>query len=187
MSATLIIVDMQLAMDNPRYGTRGQPDAEANVARLLGHWREKGNSVVHVQDNSLDPDSPYFPGKPSHAFKPEVAPLEHETVIEKQTSNAFIGTDLMAVLEDIGSSELIICGVHLDKCVESTVRMAGNLGFMVFLPQDCVISVERIDINGKKWSADDVHALTLGILNGSYAKVLKSTDLMMEADGATLQ
>ena len=187
MSATLIIIDMQKAMDDPQYGIRGQLDAEANMARLLAHWREMDNSVVHIQDNSLDPDSPYYPGKPSHAFKPEVAPLEFETIIEKQTNNAFIGTDLMAVLEEIGSSELVICGVHLDQCVESTVRMAGNLGFMVFLPQDCVISVERTDINGKKWGADDVHALTLGTLNGSYAKVLKSTDLMMEADGATLQ
>lgn len=187
MSATLIIIDMQLAMDDPRYGVRGQLDAEDNIAALLTHWRELGNAVVHIQDNDLDPDSPYSPGKPSHAFKPEVAPLEHETIIEKQTSNAFIGTDLMTVLEEIGSSELIMCGVHLDRCVESTVRMAGNLGFMVFLPQDCVICVERTDINGKKWSADDVHALTLGILNGSYAKVLKSTDLMMDTGAATIQ
>ncbi len=187
MSATLIIIDMQKAMDDPRYGQRGQLGAEANMANLLAHWRELGNAVVHVQDNSLDPDSPYFPGKPTHDFKAEVTPLEHETVIEKQTNNAFIGTDLMAVLEEIGSSELVICGVHLDQCVESTIRMAGNLGFMVFLPQDCVISVERADINGKIWSADDVQALTLGTLNGSYAKVLTSTDLMMEAGTATLQ
>lgn len=178
---------MQKAMDDPCYGKRGQQGAEKNISKLLARWREMGNSVVHIQDNSLNPDSPYFPGKPSHAFKPEVAPLDHETVIGKQTNNAFIGTDLMAVLEEMGSSELIICGVHLDQCVESTVRMAGNLGFMVFLPQDCVISVERTDINGKKWNADDVHALTLGILNGSYAKVLKSTDLMVDADSDTLQ
>ncbi|MEE9313928.1 MAG: cysteine hydrolase family protein [Rhizobiaceae bacterium] len=187
MSATLVIIDMQLAMDDPRYGVRGQLDAEANMVNLLSHWRELGNAVVHIQDNSLDPESPYYPGKPSHAFKPELTPLDHETVIEKQTNNAFIGTDLMAVLEEIGSHELIMCGVHLDQCVESTVRMAGNLGFMVFLPQDCVICVDRTDINGKKWSSEDVHALTLGILNGSYAKVVKSTELMMDTGNATIQ
>ncbi|MEE9374897.1 MAG: cysteine hydrolase family protein [Rhizobiaceae bacterium] len=187
MSATLVIIDMQIAIDDPKYGKQGQPEAEANMVKLLNHWRQMGNGVVHIQDNSLDPESPYYPGKPSHAFKPEFAPLDHETVVEKQTNNAFIGTDLMAVLEEIGSHELVICGGHLEHCVESTVRMAGNLGFMVFLPKDCVISVEAKDINGKNWGADEVQALTLGIIDGSYAKVLQSTDLMMDTANSTIQ
>ncbi|MDD9908258.1 MAG: cysteine hydrolase family protein [Ahrensia sp.] len=184
MSATLVIIDMQKALDDPRYGTRGQHDAEANMARLLTHWRDLGNPVVHVRDNSLDPDSPYAPGKATHEFKPQLAPLQHEPIIDKQTNNAFIGTDLMQVLEEFGSSDLIVCGVHLHQCVESTVRMAGNLGFLVFLPEDCVICVDVLDRKGNRWTADQVHDLTLAILDGDYCKVVSSADLMgSAADG----
>ena len=179
MGATLLLIDMQKAMDDQRFDHQGQPEALANAAALLAHWRHLGNPIVHIRHDSMDPSSPYAPETPGNEFKEEVAPLDHETIVEKRTNNAFIGTDLMQVLEEIGSSELVVCGVHLQDCVESTVRMAGNLGFMVFLAADATVSLGQTGIDGKNWSADEVHALTLGILDGQYAKVLNSADLMM--------
>lgn len=182
MSATLLLIDMQQAMDDPIFSSQGQPEALGRAAALLARWRDQGNPIVHIRHDSMDPSSPYSPERPSNAFKAEVAPLDHETIVEKRTNNAFVGTDLMQVLEEIGSSELVVCGVHLQDCVESTVRMAGNLGFMVYLAGDATVSLGQTDINGKKWSADDVHALTLGILDGQYAKVVNSEDLMIDSD-----
>ena len=186
MSATLILIDMQKAMDDPIFKNSGQPDAVLKSSELLNHWRALGNPIVHIRQDSMDPASPYAPDKPSHDFKDEVAPLDHETIVEKRTNNAFIGTDLMQVLEEIGSTDLVVCGVHLQDCVESTVRMAGNLGFMVFLAADATVSLGQTDINGRKWSADEVHALTLGILDGQYAKVVNSADLMLDGEGASV-
>ena len=77
----------------------GQPDAVLKSSELLNHWRALGNPIVHICQDSMDPASPYAPDKPSHDFKDEVAPLDHETIVEKRTNNAFIGTDLMQVLE----------------------------------------------------------------------------------------
>jgi nicotinamidase-related amidase len=186
MTATLLLIDMQNAMDDPVFSHHGQPEAIERASALLRHWRELGNEVVHVRHDSMDSNSPYGPDKPGHAFKKQVAPLDHETIVEKRTNNAFIGTDLMQVLEEIGSTELVVCGAHLQDCVESTVRMAGNLGFMVYLVADATVSLEQTGMDGKKWSADDVHALTLGILDGQYAKVLNSGDLMVGAEGAVV-
>lgn len=187
MSATLIIVDMQNALSDPVWGQRGQLDAELNTARLLAHWRELGNPIVHIRHDSVDPNSPYAPGQSGNFFKPEVAPLDHEQVVEKRTNNAFVGTDLMQVLEDHGSAELVICGGFLENSVDATVRMAGNLGFMVFLAADCTCSVSRHDINGKNWPAEDVHALTLGLLDSEYAKVMSSSALMANPENGTVQ
>ena len=191
MSATLVLVDMQKAMDDPVwtqvYGPKGQPEAVSNTAKLLNHWRSLGNPIVHIQHDSADPNSPYSPGFDGHAFVPDLAPLAHETVVEKRTNNAFVGTDLMQVLEEIGSAELVVCGVWLENSVSSTVRMAGNLGFMVYLAADCTVSLSRTDFNGKKWSADDVHALTLAILDGEYAKVVESSHLMANPETGQLQ
>lgn len=179
MSATLVLIDIQQAMDEPCWGDRGQPEAVANAARLLAHWRDLGNPVIHIRHDSMDPNSPYSPENPGNCFKSEVVPLQHEPIVEKRTSNAFIGTDLMQALEEYGSTELVVCGAFLEDSVESTVRMAGNLGFLVYLVADATTSTAKIDITGKKWSADDVHALTLGILDGEYAKIVKCSDLIL--------
>ncbi len=182
MSATLLIIDMQKAGKDPVLGQRGQPDAEVNAAKLLACWRERGDPVVHIRHDDMNPQSPYAPDKPGHAFMPEVAPLPHEEVIEKRTTNAFVGTDLMQALEAHGCAQLVVCGVHLEHCVGTTARMAGNLGFMVFLAADATASLEQTDRNGNKWSADDVHALTLSVLDGDYVKITDTETLMALAD-----
>lgn len=181
MSAALIIIDMQNAMDDPAWGRSAPKNVVASVATLLAKWRERGDPVIHIRHDSTNPDSPYRPGQSGNDFKAEVAPLDGEPVVDKRTNSAFIGTDLMQVLEDFGSNELVIVGVHLEHCVESTIRMAGNLGFMVFVPEDCVAALDRTDRNSKKWTAEEVHSLTLSILDGEFASILSSGDLLMEA------
>jgi nicotinamidase-related amidase len=181
MSAALLVIDVQNAIDDPKYTNRGQRGMEAAIAALLAKWRERGDPIIYIRDDSTDPNSPFRPGQSGNDFKQEIAPLGHETIIDKRTSSAFIGTDLMQVLEGIGTSELVITGVWLENCVESTVRMAADLGFMVFIPEDCVASMGQTDRNNIKWTAEEVHALTLSILDGEYASILSSTDLLMEA------
>ncbi len=181
MSAALLVIDVQNAIDDPRYANRGQKGMEQAIAALLARWREKGDPVIFIRDDSTDPQSPFRPGQSGNDFKPEIAPQSHEIVIDKRTSSAFVGTDLMQVLEGFGCSELVVTGIWLEACVESTVRMAADLGFMVFIPQDCVASLGQNNKNNRKWTADEVHALTLAILEGAYANILSSTDLLMEA------
>ncbi len=182
MTAALIIVDVQKAMDDPRYGVRGQLDAESNIARLLAHWREAGGPIIHIRDNAADPASPYAPGKPSYAFKDEVKPLEDELIIDKHSSNPFVDTTLLSRLQALAVKQLVVCGAHLQHCVESTVRAAAALGFEVTVPSDCVVATDARDIDGRRWSADDIHAITLGVLNGNHATVLTSAQLMQRVD-----
>ncbi len=176
-----MIIDVQKAMDDGCYARRGQPGMEKAIAALLAKWRERGDPVIHIRHDSTNPNSPYRPGQPGNDFKPQVAPFVHETIVEKRTGSAFIGTDLMQVLENTGTTEIVATGVWLENCVESTVRMAGNLGFTVLIPEDCVASTDRVDRTGRIWPAEDVHALKLAVLDGEYASVLSSQDLLMEA------
>jgi nicotinamidase-related amidase len=52
--------------------------------------------------------------------------------------------------------------------------MAGNLGFEVVIPEDAVASIDRVDRRGRHWPAEDVHALTLAILDPEYARISDS-------------
>jgi len=64
IDATLILIDLQKAIDDPRWGPRNNPDAEAFVAALLAAWREANMPIVHVRHDSTEPASPYRPGSP---------------------------------------------------------------------------------------------------------------------------
>jgi nicotinamidase-related amidase len=175
----LIIIDVQKAIDDPKWGRRDQLGAEAAIARLLGAWRERRLPVIHIRHDSTDPRSPYRPGSEGNAFKPEVEPQMGEPIIDKRTNNAFIGTDLMDVLDELQVRSLVITGVLLENSVDATVRMAANLGFDVTIPEDAVASVDRQDRRGKLWSAEDVHALTLAVLDGEYARI-STSDAIIE-------
>ena len=171
ITPALIVIDVQKAIDDPVWGRRGQPEMEDRIGDLLGAWRERRLPVVHIRHDSTDMASPYHPGSSGNEFKPEVAPLPGEPVVDKRTNSAFIGTDLMDVLDELQVGQLVVTGVLLENSVEATVRMAGNLGFDVVIPEDAVASVDRIDRRGKHWPAEDVHALTLALLDREYARI----------------
>src|SRR5690349_14687035 len=171
----LLFIDVQQAIEDAkwsRYGPRNNSKAESNMKRLLDGWRAKRLPVYHIRHDSLDPDSPYRPGQRGHNFKPEVVPAPDEAIIAKHTNSAFIGTDLEAMLRERGHTTLIVCGVITNNSVEATVRMAGNLGFTVYLAEDACFTFARPDWEGRLCPAELVHVLSLANLHGEYCTVV---------------
>lgn len=173
----LVLVDFQLAIDDPKWGPRNNPDAEVEAARLLQVWRKVGAPIIHVKHDSVEPASPYRPGQIGNAFKLIVAPKPGERVIAKSTPSAFIATELEEHLEAIGVTTLVVCGVLTQNSVEATVRHAGCLGFRVIVVEDATAATDTIDSKGRLWLADDVHALSLGVMNGEYAAIASAGDV----------
>lgn len=167
----LLLIDVQRAIDHPSWGVRNHPAAEQRIAALLQCWRERGMPVYHVRHDSVEPGSTYRPGQLGHDFKPEATPLEGEPVIAKSTGSAFVNTDLEQRLRAAGHTVLVVAGVITNNSVESTVRMAGCLGFAVYLPEDACFTFCRGDWNGRFRTADEVHAMSLANLHGEYCTV----------------
>ena len=180
--ATLIVVDMQEAIDDPRWGPRNNPGAEDNIARLIARWRAEGLPLVHIRHDSVEPVSPYAPGAPGHRFKACAAPRHGERVVGKSANSAFIRPDLENELDAIGATTLVICGVLTSNSVEATARHAGDLGYQTFLAGDACWDVEKLDLRGKRWPAEDVHALSLARLHREYATVV-DTEATVQAAG----
>lgn len=180
-ATALLVIDVQQAIDHPKWGRRNNPQAESNIARLLAAWRKSGRPIYHVRHDSTFAESPYRPGQAGHEFKPGVAPLPGETIVAKRTNSAFIGTDLEARLRQAGQETLVIAGVLLHNSVDATVRVAGNLGFSTFLVSDATWSVDKQDRDGRLWRAEDVHALSLAHLDGEYATVRTTDEILAMA------
>ena len=179
--AVLIVVDVQEAIDDPRWGPRNNFGAEATIAALIATWRAEKLPLVHVRHDSIEPRSPYAPDGPGHRFKPCAAPLEGEMVVGKNANSAFIGTRLEELLDEIGATTLVICGVLTPKSVEATARHAGNLGYQVFVVADACWAVDKTDLRGRRWPAEDVHALSLAHLEGEYASVVDAATTLRAA------
>jgi ureidoacrylate peracid hydrolase len=77
----------------------------------------------------------------------ELAPTTDEIVFPKTSSSVFISTNIDYILRNLGIRSLIIAGCLTDQCVDSAVRDACDLGYLVTVPTDaCVtMSAERHD------------------------------------------
>jgi nicotinamidase-related amidase len=170
--AALIVVDMQLAIDDPKWGPRNNPGAEAAIAALIAAWRAETLPIIHVRHDPVEPDSPYAPGRPGHAFKPCAMPQNGERIVAKRANSAFVGTILEDELDALGVTTLVLCGVLTSNSLEATARHAGNLGYRAFVVADACWAVDKRDLRGRLWPAEDVHALSLAHLSGEYAEIV---------------
>ena len=66
----------------------------------------------------------------------EIAPAEDEMIFRKTSSSVFISTNIDYVLRNLQVRSLIVAGLMTDQCVESAVRDACDLGYLVTLVTD---------------------------------------------------
>lgn len=137
--------------------------------------------MIHVRHVSTEPQSTYRPGQGGCDFKPEVTPHEGEWVVEKRVNSAFIGTGLEARLRSANIPALVITGVITNNSIEATARMAGNLGFETAVVSDATATFGRRDFAGTWRSADEVHAMSLANLDGEYARIVTTADVLEDA------
>jgi ureidoacrylate peracid hydrolase len=61
----------------------------------------------------------------------EIAPDEDEIVLPKSSSSVFVSTHIDYILRNLGVQQLVLSGVLTDQCVESAIRDACDLGYLV--------------------------------------------------------
>jgi ureidoacrylate peracid hydrolase len=76
-----------------------------------------------------------------------LSPGEDEIVVGKTSSSVFISTNLHYILGNLGVKFLMIAGCLTDQCVDSAVRDACDLGYLVTTVTDAcaTLSQERHD------------------------------------------
>jgi nicotinamidase-related amidase len=176
----LIVVDVQRAFDEWEAAgkRRNNPDAVAQIAALLKAFRTSGAPVFHIRHEGMKPNSSFLPSRSGYAVKDEAREQDGEPVIVKRVNSAFIGTDLETRLRASGITTLVICGATTNHCVETTTRMAGNLGFDTRLVRDATWTFDRIGPDGDAHSAEEIHAMTLSNLNGEFARIVTTNEVV---------
>lgn len=152
-----------------------------NVTRLQRAFRAHDLEVMHTRIQALTQDGRdrskghrrlnilARPGSKDAEFLPEVAPQGDEIVINKTASGVFSSTNLNYVLSNMGINALYVVGVYTNECVETTIRDACDLGYLVTLVEDACTTVTR-----------ELHEASLATLRDRYARVLTTDEAIEE-------
>jgi len=73
----------------------------------------------------------------------EIAPLEDEIWLPKSSSSVFISTHIDYLLRNLGVRQLVISGLITDQCVESAIRDACDLGYLVTQVTDACLTYSQ--------------------------------------------
>ncbi|MRX73204.1 isochorismatase family protein [Bacillus lacus] len=175
----LLVLDVQNGFDDPYWGERNNHKAEKNILELQAAWREKSWPVLHSQHLSMNISSPFhYTKKKGIAFKEATRPMPGEYVFQKQVNSAFIGTQLEAVLNDLGVKTVVITGLSTQHCVSTTTRMSANLGFTTYLAEDACAAFAITDHKGTFYSADAVHQAQLAALHKEFATIVSTQEML---------
>jgi ureidoacrylate peracid hydrolase len=152
--AALLIIDMQNYCVGEKAGVSEhfrqsfRETVLPNIQRLQSACRRAGIEVVYSaienmtrdgRDRSLDykiSGIDVARGSWDAQIVDEIAPGDDEMVFRKTSSNVFISTNIDYVLRNLGVRSLMVAGVMADQCVESAVRDACDLGYLVTLVTD---------------------------------------------------
>ena len=174
--AALVIIDIQnFYFEGGKVPLTGSVEASLQAKKLLEAFRAKKGPVIHVRHVPANPAG--LEADPAYAIHPDVAPAAGEKVIVKHYANAFRETELRDYMKQRGLQQLVICGMQTQMCVEAATRAAADFGFAVIVAHDAC-ATRPLNFNGVDVPAALVHAAALATMNGTYAKVLKTDDVL---------
>jgi nicotinamidase-related amidase len=180
MKPALLIIDVQVGIDESRHwgGNRNNPEAEGNIRLLLTEWRKKQWPVILVQHCSTSGESPFHSTSEGNKLKEFVSINPGETLIRKKTANAFLNTGLEETLRNLGAGSLVVTGFITNNSVESTARMAGELGFKTTVVSDATATFNKKGIDGTIYSSELIHQISLSNLSGEYAEIKSTKEVL---------
>ena len=126
-----------------------------NMRRIQNAARKPGVEVMYTtiesltrdgRDRSLDYKITGFnvpKGSWDGKVIDQISPEEDEIVLPKSSSSVFVSTHIDYVLRNLGVKQLVISGLITDQCVESAVRDACDLGYLVTQITDACLTYSQ--------------------------------------------
>ena len=144
MKTALLAIDIQnLLVEEKPYGIE---ERLALWQDSLAQARHAGIEVIYVRHN----DEEFVTGSSGWEIHPAVAPLVGEKIFDKRYNSAFKDTDLQAYLEEQGIERLIIMGMSTNFCIDTTIKVAFELGYTLAVVEDGTTTPYTADLPAKE-------------------------------------
>ncbi|GCB51647.1 isochorismatase family protein [Streptomyces sp. NL15-2K] len=196
MARALIVIDVQESFRaRPLWETTSDPKIADRVNRLVRLSRQAGDLVVWVLHSEPGSGGVFDPSLGHVRLMEELERADEEPLIHKTSHNAFTTTNLQQLLTARGIRELTVCGIRTEQCVETTTRVAGDLGYQVTFVVDATAtnpiphrdapadqSVADLLADPRTLPAEDVIRRTEYALAGRFATIATIDQLEAAAE-----
>ncbi|REL36050.1 cysteine hydrolase family protein [Thalassotalea euphylliae] len=180
-NTALLLIDFQNdyfpTYEGAKWALSGTEAAAAKAQVLLAQFREKQLPVIHVRHEFPTEEAPFFlPNSDGAKIHQSLAPIDGESVIQKQHANSFRETSLKAVLDERNIDQLIIVGAMTHNCIDAVTRAAVDFGYDSHLAHDACATLD-LTFEGETVPAKHVHAAFMAALQFGYCNVDSTENL----------
>ncbi|QMU78662.1 isochorismatase family protein [Streptacidiphilus sp. PB12-B1b] len=171
MSRALIVIDVQDSFRvRPDWEHTNNPGITDKVNRLVRLARDAGDTVVWVLHSEPGSGDVFDPALGHVRLMAGLEQHEDDLVVLKTSHNAFTTTNLQQELTLRGVRELTTCGIRTEQCVETTTRVASDLGYQVTFVSDAT-GTHPITRDGVTLPAEEIVRRTEFVLADRFATV----------------
>jgi nicotinamidase-related amidase len=179
MTTAVLVIDVQQGLCEGEHAAFESQQVVGRINQVSTKARSAGGVVVFIQHES---DSGYLEfGTDAWQLARGLQVEAADVFLRKTTPDSFHRTELEQVLKKLSVTDLVVCGMHTEFCVDTTTRRALALGFPVILVGDAHTSE-----GNQHLSANQVirhHNETLANISsfGPRVRVVSTEDLRLGA------
>ena len=180
MSTALLVIDVQQALCCGEYKAFEAERVIERINLVARKMRAAGAPVVMIQHESqggglLDFDTEGW------ALADGLETLATDILLRKKATDSFHQTDLHPLLQARGITQLVICGLQSEFCVDTTTRRALALGYPVVLVADGHSTQDNRVLSAAQITAH--HNETLANISsfGPRARAIPASEVQIEA------
>jgi nicotinamidase-related amidase len=181
-TTALVLIDLQHGNVARELAPYPASQAVANSARLAAAWRAAGATIVYVRVSVMElqphaadralPGLKSVPPNPSDIV-PEAGMQPGDFLVTKRQWGAFHATELDQILRRRGIRDIILTGIATNIGVESTARVAHDLGYDLVFAEDAMSSI-----------GEGTHRFAVEHLFPLMGRVRSTAQLLAEVPGA---
>src|ERR1700728_1175001 len=179
--SALLVIDAQDSFKTgDRWERRNNKEFEKNVERLVLIFREHGLPVIYFLHTDEDPG--FEKTSPHYKLMDFLSPLKSEPVIHKNTRNVFTSTGLPELLMEKRVRRVVITGIQMEQCCETSARVAADLGYAVDFVTEAMMTfpIPNHDRPGEELGVDAIRERTEYVLRRRFARIATVADIDRE-------
>lgn len=179
MKSALLIIDVQRALCTGEYAAFEADRVIDRINMVSQKARAAATPVIVIQHEEAG--GPLAHGTEGWQLAEGLEVLPGDIRLRKRATDSFHETPLHAMLQDQGVTQLVICGIQSEFCVDTTTRRALALGYPVTLVADGHSTMDNGVLTAAQIASH--HNVTLANITsfGPRVRAIVASELSIEA------
>jgi len=177
-ASALLIIDVQQVLCSGNFAAYEVDRVIERINLVSRKVRGAGGLVVVIQHETRGGEMDY--GSEGWQLAPRLETRDGDIYLRKTATDSFHRTELHSLLQARGITDLIICGLQSDFCVDTTTRRALALGYPVVLVSDGHSTIDNKVLSAPQISAHHNETLSSIESFGPRARAVPADEVRID-------